>query len=465
MSIALETIRVLEGDALEVLASIPDGTYSAVVTDPPYGLSKRPNPVEVLRQWLLTGDFLHKKRKGSKVQPGFMGQEWDSFVPGPRLWAEVYRVCRPGAIALVFASTRTAHWTELALELAGFEIIDIIAWATAQGMNKAGAVDKSGESEWSGWSPQLAPGLEPIIVARRPCAGTVLENLQEHKCGAFHVDACRIPIDPADREVIDKRSGAGFSERVFGFAGREEGERFKSHPGGRQPKNLLLSEEAAAILDEQVGVRKSGSRKAGARKGMGYHGANGDGGPAIEGSVGGASRFFWVGPSATPEDIALAFKYVPKVISAVDRNEGLPDDIECTHKTVKPKALMQWLCRLVGHPEGRILDPFVGRGTTLMAARAEGFSADGIERDIEFAELARLANGLPATATSDLIRLRNNIAAVIDATGEDPSEGPTVKDIGEWPEETRRAVHEWAESRVGDLPSALERWSHVLKAA
>lgn len=498
----LPLIRLFEGDSLDVLATIADGTYTGFVTDPPYGLSAAPDPVDVLTQWLLQGDFVRGKGGRTKAPPpglseiaarfartagpgGFLGAKWDSFVPGPRLWREVFRTCKPGAIGLVFASPRTQHWMALALVLAGFEVIDTIGHIQSQGMAKSGSIDKRidarrddrerllactrwvrercaalglkaadldracgtngmgghwtsaasqphvptreqwarlepllgvmpdtltamrqtidarepgedwakrevvvvrdmGETsiwgngsgthveslpgtetsaDWQGYSTQLAPGIEPIIVVRRPCEGTAVQNVLTHGCGAMNIDACRIP--------------------------REEGVQ------DSWPKNAMFDAAAAAILDDMIGDRTSGSRRAGARKGMGYHGADGDGGPEIKASRGGPSRFFWVGPLATEDDTASPARYVPKVRTS-ERNAGLPEGVKCTHPTMKPGALMEWLCRLVGHPAGRGLDPFAGSGSTLRAARNLGLTFDGIERDPKFAEVARWRSGVNA---------------------------------------------------------------------
>lgn len=426
----LPLIRLFEGDSLDVLATIADGTYTGFVTDPPYGLSAAPDPVDVLTQWLLQGDFVRGKGGRTKAPPpglseiaarfartagpgGFLGAKWDSFVPGPRLWREVFRACKPGAIGLVFASPRTQHWMALALVLAGFEVIDTIGWITAQGMAKSGTVDKridarNGDerpvigkhpnpgstnkriamgdgwqespdltspgspvaAEWQGYSTQLAPGIEPIIVVRRPCEGTAVQNVLTHGCGAMNIDACRIP--------------------------REEGVQ------DSWPKNAMFDAAAAAILDDMVGDRTSGSRRAGARKGMGYHGADGDGGPAIKASRGGPSRFFWVGPLATDDDCALPVRYVPKA-SKADRAEGLPPGVKGDHPTKKPPKLVEWMCRLVGHLKGRLLDPFAGSGTTLRAARKMGLPCDGIERDHHYCiDLAAPCAGIDS---ADVIRV------------------------------------------------------------
>lgn len=518
----LPLIRLFEGDSLDVLATIADGTYTGFVTDPPYGLSAAPDPVDVLTQWLLQGDFVRGKGGRTKASPpglseiaarfartagpgGFLGAKWDSFVPGPRLWRDVFRTCKPGAIGLVFASPRTQHWMALALVLAGFEVLDTVGWITSQGMVKSGTVDKridrdrrrhdrdvvlrctqwirercaalglkpvdldaacgtngmgshwtsaksqpyvptreqweklepllgpmpeemeaqrliidarapgedwakrevigkhpnpatpgtyagrpadtlvgakppdevmlslpatDASAEWAGYSTQLAPGIEPIIVVRRPCEGTAVQNVLTHGCGAMNIDACRIP--------------------------REEGVQ------DSWPKNAMFDAAAAAILDDMIGDRTSGSRRAGARKGMGYHGADGDGGPEIKASRGGPSRFFWVGPLATDDDCALPVRYVPKA-SKADRAEGLPPGVKGDHPTKKPPKLIEWMCRLVGHPKGRLLDPFAGSGTTLRAARKMGLPCDGIERDHHYCiDLAAPCAGIDP---ADVIRV------------------------------------------------------------
>jgi len=526
--VALPLIRLFEGDSLDVLATIPDGTYTGFVTDPPYGLSAPPDALDVIVQWALTGDFVRGKGGRTKPPPpglseiaarfartagpgGFLGAKWDSFVPGPRMWREVFRTCKPGAIGAVFASPRTQHWMALALVLAGFEVIDTIGWIGSQGMAKSGTVDKRidrrrhdrdvvlrctkwirercealglkprdldaacgtngmgshwtsaksqpyvptreqwaklepllgpmppemeaqrliiearapGEdwakrevvgkgrasqpgatvpvlnsnnegydltlpatdtsAEWAGYSTQLAPGIEPIIIVRRPCEGTAVNNVLTHGCGAMNIDACRIEsgADYHELQVTQGRNtmgSVGGDARAGASHGDGEASKFKPHALGKWPKNVMLSAEAAAILDDQVGERASGSRRAGVRNGMGYGGADGDGGPEITGSSGGPSRFFWVGPLATADDVDLPIRYVPKA-SKADRAAGLPNDAKNVHPTVKPPALMEWLCRLVGHPRGRLLDPFAGSGTTLRAARKLGLPCDGVERD------------------------------------------------------------------------------------
>ncbi len=244
-------------------------------------------------------------------------------------------------------------------------------------------------AEWAGWSTELCGAIEPIAVMRRPCEGTATSNVLKHGCGAMNVGACLSGGDESTARVRRNVGDMGYGGGLVA-AGAEH---LSGGTAGRWPKNIMLDEVVADLLDQQVGERKSGSRRAGVRSGMGYHGADGDGGPAIEGSRGGPSRYFWVGPQATEDDVLLPIHYFPKVRFS-EREVGLPVGLVSKHPTVKPQALMQRLCRLVGHPKGRILDPFAGTGTTLRAARAEGLPCDGVERDPEYARLARHRAGV-----------------------------------------------------------------------
>lgn len=116
-----DNTKILHGDALAALRTLPDNSIDAIVTDPPYGLSKEPDIAEVLTHWLAGDDYTHTGK-------GFMGNSWDSFVPGPSVWREAFRVLKPGGYAAVFASSRTIDLTTISLRLAGFEIRDTIMW-------------------------------------------------------------------------------------------------------------------------------------------------------------------------------------------------------------------------------------------------------------------------------------------------------------------------------------------------
>lgn len=135
--------NVYVGNNIEVLKTFPDNSIDSVVTDPPYGLGKEPNAIEVLQSWITTG---YHEVKGK----GFMGKEWDAFVPQPNFWKEIYRVLKPGGYVLSFAGTRTYDWMVMAIRLAGFEVRDMIAWLYGSGFPKSmdisKAIDKNANS-------------------------------------------------------------------------------------------------------------------------------------------------------------------------------------------------------------------------------------------------------------------------------------------------------------------------------
>lgn len=132
----MESSQVLHGDCIEVLKQFPDNHFTACVTDPPYGLSAQPDMAEVLTHWLTGDDYSHR---GS----GFMQAAWDSFVPGPATWREVYRVLKPGATLLCFAGQRTQDLMGVSLRLAGFEVTDTIMWVFGVGFPKSHNVSRA----------------------------------------------------------------------------------------------------------------------------------------------------------------------------------------------------------------------------------------------------------------------------------------------------------------------------------
>ena len=117
--------KIFHGNCLEILRRMPSGFVSAVVTDPPYGLSKQPDMTEVLRRWLDGDDYEHSSS-------GFMGKSWDSFVPGPKIWKEIMRVLKPGGHILSFSGTRTYDMAVLAMRMAGSEVRDKIDYVCEQ---------------------------------------------------------------------------------------------------------------------------------------------------------------------------------------------------------------------------------------------------------------------------------------------------------------------------------------------
>lgn len=339
--------RLLHGDCVEKMRELDECSVDAVVTDPPYGLE-------------------------------FMGKGWDRLGLAMQEWhhawaTEALRVLKPGGHALAFGGTRTYHRLACGLEDAGFEIRDCLAWLYGSGFPKSHNLG----GDWQGWGTALKPAHEPIVVARKPLAGTVAANVLEHGTGAINVDGCRIGFaDEVDeRESKDKNRHADFeSGEVIGYHGWDSrGAGGNYDPEGRWPANVVLDEEAAAMLDEQSGESVSSGGAGGGKLGARIYGQFENGTLAANagglGDRGGASRFFYCAKA-----------------SKAERNAGLVDGN--AHPTVKPIALMRWLVRLVTPPGGTVLDPFLGSGTTGIATALEGFGFVGIERDAEYLRIA-----------------------------------------------------------------------------
>lgn len=129
-------IKLYLSECLPVLKSLPDNSVDSIVTDPPYGLSKQPDMIEVMRHWMAGDDYQH-------TGGGFMGKAWDSFVPGPSVWRECMRVLKPGGYLLAFSGSRTYDLMALAVRLAGFEIRDQLMWVYGSGFPKSLDVSKA----------------------------------------------------------------------------------------------------------------------------------------------------------------------------------------------------------------------------------------------------------------------------------------------------------------------------------
>ncbi len=298
-------------------------------------------------------------------KPVWSGNSWDGgdVAFRPETWAEVLRVLKPGAHLVAFGGTRTFHRMAVAVEDAGFEVRDTLAWLYGCGWPKSHNLDGA----WQGWGTALKPAMEPIILARKPLAGTVAGNVLAHGTGALNVDACRIDLpdgDPLHAGVTadGRRVDTGATEGSWGFRAVDRA------PGqGRWPANVLHdgSEEVDAAF-AAFGERQSGEptvMRAGMNRSSAYGTESRPPGTVMTGYAdsGTASRFFFSGKATAEERVGSR------------------------HPTVKPQALMRWLARLVTPPGGHVLDPFAGSGSTGQAAIAEGFHATLIEREAEYA--------------------------------------------------------------------------------
>jgi site-specific DNA-methyltransferase (adenine-specific) len=412
------TIRnavIYQGNNLEVLPTLPDNSVDSIVCDPPYEL-------------------------------GFMGKTWDSsgIAYSVELWKECLRVLKPGGHLLAFGGTRTWHRLAVAVEDAGFEIRDNIAWLYGSGFPKSHniskAIDKAAGAErevigdkyspdgipysaryktaksggilgkvvpanpltqmetapatddakaWDGWGTALKPAHEPIVVARKPVEGTVAQNVLEHGVGGLNIDATRIGTETRLNASAGNKDRDSWRMNTSEVEGRES--------VGRWPANIILDEYTAELLDEQSGVLKSGAMNS-ITKGHDQETFNTYGKQYVrrvvnQASSGGASRFFYVA-KASKRDRNEGLDELPEVRHA-DRNatDGVGGDNprnrtnqakQNFHPTVKPTALMQYLIRLVTPANGVVLDPFAGSGSTGKAAILENKHFIGIELTAEY---------------------------------------------------------------------------------
>ena len=313
-----DAVELHHADVLDALRAMPDNSFHGCLTDPPYGLS-------------------------------FMGHQWDHGVPSAEVWREVLRVLRPGAHLLAFGGTRTFHRLTCAIEDAGFEVRDCMMWLYGSGF------PKSHNGPWGGTA--LKPAWEPIIVSRKPLAGTVAANVQAHGCGGLAIDASRVEAGGPD---VNARKNKGTGER---FGGRTFGVMHGDGSGweatqGRWPANVILDEEAGAALDAQSG---------------------------------GASRFFYCAKASRAERDAGLEGFAAQATSRYgEQGQGptpqqtprKPVEQRNVHPTVKPLALAAYLARLILPPvEGtRLLVPFCGSGSEMLGGLRAGWShVEGID--------------------------------------------------------------------------------------
>jgi len=349
---------------------------------------------------------------------GFMGRAWDStgIVYDPEFWRLCLRVLKPGGHLANFCATRTSHRMVCAVEDAGFEIRDSLLWLYGSGFPKSldisKAIDKAAGAEreqilvptkpgnhkgqagdialgasgmtdisapatpeaqqWHGWGSALKPAHEPIVLARKPLAGTIAETVLEYGTGGLNVDGCRVAGEMGPDRSLGK------PRRTDNTKYGKANERINPQdPAGRWPPNVLLSPETAAKLGDKASYF-----------------------PVFD--YGDEGRFFYA-PKASREEREAGCEHLParSGAEAVEREEGsagqqnpragagrTASEVRNFHPTVKPVSLMRWLCRLITPPGGLVLDPFAGSGTTGIAAVSEGFDFIGIELDPEHHAIA-----------------------------------------------------------------------------
>lgn len=410
------SVRILIGDCRERLKELSDSSVDSVVCDPPYHLTsivkrfgaENAAPAQVGK----TGAY-------ARASKGFMGQTWDGGDVAFQLetWAEVLRVLKPGGHLIAFSGTRTYHRMAVAIEDAGFEVRDMIAWHYGSGFPKSHDISKAidrgagakrevigsykaatnissagsglrhdcygiggdkktdtlahittpataAAREWEGWGTALKPATEPICLARKPLSEkSIAANVLKWGTGALNIDATRIGTDGGTKGCDAGPSGGIYGDGLNGSFG-------KPVDGlGRWPANLCHdgSDEVVAGFPDAPGALYGVGPQHAPKVGTAVYGDYGPR-PHVEprGDSGSAARFFYCAKATTDE-----------------RGEGN------NHPTVKPVSLMRWLVRLVTPKGGTVLDPFMGSGSTGIAADAEQFNFIGCELSSEYAEIAR----------------------------------------------------------------------------
>jgi hypothetical protein len=410
-----------QGDCLDVLKTLADCSVDAIVTDPPAGIA-------------------------------FMNREWDRDKGGKADWIQwmqsvadqCLRVIKPGGHALVWAIPRTSHWTGTAWEDAGWQPRDKIYHVFGSGFPKSldvsKAIDKAAGAErevgplkrggdrllrlengkrdgggtwgdesgrnaytsipsteaakqWGGWGTALKPAAEEWWLFRKPPIRTVAANVLEHGTGGLNIDGCRVEANGETPCGSGNRLGTGNTYQMKDYVSTNGGN--VTPPEGRFPANFTHdgSEEVLALFPDADGAKSNG------RKGEnGYSGGWGSVEQAPSyGDTGSAARFFYCA-KASRDDRDEGCGALEPTEAGIKNDSGRgfseSDPMAAVmrhnpHPTVKPTDLMRYLCRLITPPNGIILDPFTGSGSTGKAAMAEGFRFIGIEREAEYIEIAR----------------------------------------------------------------------------
>ena len=410
-----ENFAIYHGDNRQILPTLAENSVDAIVTDPPYEL-------------------------------GFMGKSWDAsgVAFDPATWREALRVLKPGGHLIAFSGSRTYHRMAVAIEDAGFEIRDQIMWIygsgfpkshnISKGLDKAAGAERevvgtksagmgSGKTfgmlqseghnasanheilvtapatdeakQWEGWGTALKPAHEPMVLARKPLVGTVAANVLTYGTGGLNIDGARVGSEVISTHNAPKGTFAG------GEPNRGSDTSTYQNHQGRWPANVIHdgSDEVVALFPDTKAQRIR--PKIEGKKGL----------PISEESftneIASGQTFGY-----TDSGSAARFFYCAKA-SKKDRNEGL-DGFELKqtlggggltevggaygsikaagqnhHPTVKPTDLMRYLCRLITPPNGTVLDPFMGSGSTGKAAIYEGFKFIGVEMTDEYLPIAK----------------------------------------------------------------------------
>ena len=425
--------KLYHGNMLDMASVIEPNSIDSIVTDPPYELN-------------------------------FMGKGWDnagvSF--NKDTWKRCFDVLKPGGYLLAFGGSRTFHRIACAIEDAGFEIRDTIMWIYGSGFPKSmniglavdkkngvespvvgvsnrgagaspqkldnhtkgdtgiGMLDGSGktfeikepQNEWKGWGTCLKPAFEPIIIARKPFSGSLVDNVLEYGVGGLNIDECRVG---EGAKKWSKPKGGIWNPSV------DNGAVLEDNPLGRFPANVVLTYDESDYNEVCGGFPSTGSGNNGKPynyAGKEYHNKdtsmfNGDKpkAPSNYNDNGSASRYFYCakaskkdrneGLDAFEDKFKPATEYRPFLMREAEQGKTEHNaflrlgKVKNNHPTVKPTELMQYLVRLVTPNGGTVLDPFNGSGSTGKAVmyenveRDKGYTYIGIELTEDYLPISK----------------------------------------------------------------------------
>lgn len=402
---------------LDMMQVLNPCTVDSIVTDPPYEL-------------------------------GFMGKSWDSngIAFQVETWRKCYQVLKSGGYLLAFGGTRTFHRIACAIEDAGFEIRDTIMWLYGSGFPKSMNLGKAIESKlvngsantqdfrklkgemvatgnwglgkltkeqgyrpanywedehlrvdkvdyqtaegqkWDGWGTALKPAYEPVIVARKPCEGSCVDNVLKYGVGGLNIDGCRVPHDE-ECKIIKKQNEIN---SIIQQSGRYK-DTLELKPNGRFPSNVILTYDDTDFQEVCGGMPET-SEESAARYYYCAKASKRDRDEGLENIQATADTTKGNGLNRICE-FCGAPQLKPELCHCPVKSWVLPKR-KNTHPTVKPVDLMQYLVRLVTPPNGTVLDPFNGSGSTGKAVMYEnrdrnaGYKYIGIELTSEYLPIA-----------------------------------------------------------------------------
>ncbi|KKN10322.1 hypothetical protein LCGC14_1037600 [marine sediment metagenome] len=478
-------------DCMEAMGQMSDNSIDSIVTDPPYGLEfmgkewdapwkgkagksfnescagklggfkklpnyTRGNNVKCLNcdKWRFSSNPCNcdnPKFPNTRHLAMIEYQKW--FSP---ICKEMLRVLKPGGILLCFGGTRTTHRITCAIEDAGFEIRDMIAWVYGSGFPKSHNISKSIDKmkgktpipvmvkeitdadlfnkrsekkmvmkktsgigsgktfaftdgnnkadkeidittpatpeaeQWDGWGTSLKPALEPITVARKPLSEkTIAANVLKWGTGGINIDGCRIE---GKAKKWSKPKGGIWNPS------EDNGAKLEENSQGRFPANFI-HDGSQMVLDlfpdtkSGYNLKHYGNKRDGKAESVMKNFEMRDGGFGDSGS---AARFFYCAKASKADRNEGLDGLEEKQYSHDGRNKEIKNAFQRNksiaknnHPTVKPTKLMQYLVRLVTPPNGTVLDPFMGSGSTGKACKLEGFNFVGIELDSEYFKIAK----------------------------------------------------------------------------